>query len=59
LKSLVYGLVISHVACACGCRAEGGAKGVGETTTLAVVWSNMLILILNYMLSTLLFGGRV
>lgn len=59
LKSLVYGFVISIVACACGFRAEGGAKGVGETTTLAVVWSNMLILILNYMLSTLLFGGRV
>lgn len=59
IKSLVFGFVIAIVACACGFRAQGGAKGVGETTTLAVVWSNMFILILNYMLSTVLFGGRV
>lgn len=59
IKSVVFGCVVSIVACACGFRAEGGAKGVGETTTLAVVWSNMLILVLNYILSTILFGGKV
>ena len=59
IKSVVFGFVVSIVACACGFRAQGGAKGVGETTTLAVVWSNMLILVLNYILSTILFGGKV
>ncbi len=57
LKAAVFGIIISTTACAEGFRARNGAIGVGEATTRAVVWSNMLILTFNYILSTLLFGG--
>jgi phospholipid/cholesterol/gamma-HCH transport system permease protein len=57
LKAAVFGIVISTTACAEGFRAGNGAIGVGEATTRAVVWSNMLILTFNYILSTILFGG--
>ncbi len=57
LKALVFGLIIATVACSEGFRAGNGAKGVGEATTRAVVWGDMLILTFNYFLSTFLFGG--
>lgn len=57
LKAAVFGIIISTTACAEGFRAGNGAIGVGEATTRAVVWSNMLILTFNYILSTVLFGG--
>jgi phospholipid/cholesterol/gamma-HCH transport system permease protein len=57
LKAAMFGVIIATTACAEGFRAENGAIGVGEATTRAVVWSNMLILTFNYILSTLLFGG--
>lgn len=57
LKAAVFGLLITISACGQGFMAEQGARGVGSATTRAVVWGNMLILIFNYILSTLLFGG--
>jgi len=57
LKAAVFGLLISISACGQGFMAGQGARGVGTATTKAVVWGNMLILIFNYILSTLLFGG--
>jgi phospholipid/cholesterol/gamma-HCH transport system permease protein len=57
LKALVFGALISISACSQGFMTEQGAKGVGVATTRAVVWGNMLILIFNYILSALLFGG--
>jgi len=57
LKALVFGLLITVSACSQGFAAEKGARGVGSATTRAVVWGNMLILVFNYILSTLLFGG--
>ncbi len=55
-KAAVFGLIIGIVACAKGFNTEGGARGVGKTTTSSVVWSNMLILVANYFLSTILYG---
>lgn len=57
LKAAVFGLLISISACGQGFMAGRGASGVGAATTKAVVWGNMLILIFNYILSTVLFGG--
>jgi phospholipid/cholesterol/gamma-HCH transport system permease protein len=58
LKAAVFGAIISITACSEGFRAEQGARGVGSATTSAVIWGNMLILVVNYILSALLFGGR-
>src|SRR5512147_74026 len=55
VKSLVFGAVVGLIGCYKGFNTEGGAEGVGKATTGAVVVSCMLILILDYFLSALLW----
>jgi len=55
IKSLVFGAVIGLIGCYKGFNTEGGAEGVGKATTGAVVVSCMLILVLDYFLSALLW----
>ena len=45
LKAVCFGGTIALVSCSCGYFAKGGAKGVGEATTKAVVWSFVAIVI--------------
>ena len=42
--------------CTAGLRAAGGAVGVGQAATRAVVSSCVLILIGDYILTTLIYG---
>ncbi len=55
IKALVFGAVVGLIGCYKGFHTEGGAEGVGKATTGAVVVSCMLILILDYFLSALLW----
>jgi len=55
IKSLVFGAVVGLIGCYKGFTTEGGAEGVGKATTGAVVVSCMLILVLDYFLSALLW----
>ena len=55
IKALVFGAVIGLIGCYKGFNTVGGAEGVGKATTGAVVISCMLILILDYFLSALLW----
>lgn len=55
VKALVFGAVVGLIGSYKGFNAEGGAEGVGKATTGAVVVSCMLILILDYFLSALLW----
>jgi phospholipid/cholesterol/gamma-HCH transport system permease protein len=55
LKTVVFGMVISIIACYRGLNAKGGAKGVGDATTSSVVTSLISLFILNYFLSILFF----
>ncbi|KAL8517606.1 hypothetical protein ACS0TY_015745 [Phlomoides rotata] len=57
LKSGVFGLIISVVSCAWGVTTLGGAKGVGESTTSAVVISLVGIFIADFVLSYCFFQG--
>ena len=52
IKACVFGFLISAISCAQGFNASGGAKGVGEATTRAVVESAVAILIANYVLTS-------
>ena len=45
LKALFFGGTIALISCSCGYYAKGGAKGVGEATNKAVVWSFVAIVI--------------
>ncbi len=55
VKGGVFGFVITIMGCYNGFNARGGAQGVGNAVTTAVVSSSILILILNYVLSELFF----
>uniref|UniRef100_A0A6M2F7S1 Uncharacterized protein n=1 Tax=Populus davidiana TaxID=266767 RepID=A0A6M2F7S1_9ROSI len=57
IKSGVFGAIISIVSCAWGVTTMGGAKGVGETTTSAVVISLVGIFIADFALSYCFFQG--
>jgi phospholipid/cholesterol/gamma-HCH transport system permease protein len=50
-KATVFGFILSSVACYRGFYARGGAKGVGEATTQAVVTSLLTILIVDFFIS--------
>jgi phospholipid/cholesterol/gamma-HCH transport system permease protein len=52
IKAIVFGFLIAAISCSQGYHASGGAKGVGEATTLAVVQSAVVILIANYLLTS-------
>lgn len=54
IKSGVFGFLICAISCNQGYHAAGGAKGVGEATTRAVVQSAVAILVANYVLTMIL-----
>lgn len=58
-KALVFGLLISLVACQQGLRTRGGATGVGRSTTRAVVLCVVLIFVSDFFLAQLMTGRDV
>ena len=59
MKAVVFGFLISWVGTYMGYKAEDGAKGVGKATTKAVVVGSILILIVNYMLTSFLINTGI
>ena len=55
IKAFVFGGIIGWMGCYHGFRTEGGAEGVGQATTRAVVSSCVLVLINDYVLAHVLF----
>jgi phospholipid/cholesterol/gamma-HCH transport system permease protein len=55
IKTGVFGLIISLVACQQGMRTKNGAVGVGGATTNTVVISMVLIYMANYFLASALY----
>jgi phospholipid/cholesterol/gamma-HCH transport system permease protein len=54
IKGAVFGLTVMLIACYKGYNASGGAKGVGQATTQAMVTSALAIFILDYFVGVLL-----
>jgi phospholipid/cholesterol/gamma-HCH transport system permease protein len=50
IKGLVFGIIVSVMACTFGLRTKGGAEGVAVSTTASVVWSFVLIIIFDYII---------
>jgi phospholipid/cholesterol/gamma-HCH transport system permease protein len=59
LKSVVFGLVISTIGCAEGYYSPMGARGVANATTRSVVFSSVLVLILDYVMTALMFKPNI
>lgn len=53
VKAGVFGLVVMLIACYRGYYATGGAKGVGQATTQAMVSSAVSVFVLDYLLGLL------
>ena len=56
IKAAVFGLIISLMGCYHGYQSGRGAAGVGRATTNAVVSASILILFMNYALTSILFS---
>ncbi len=55
IKAFFFGMVIAGISTYMGMRTKGGARGVGETSTLAVVFSSITIMIADYILTPFIF----
>jgi len=55
LKTTVFGAIVALSGSHFGFQAKGGAEGVGEATTQAVVTSVVLILIFDFIMALLVF----
>lgn len=56
-KALCFGILIAVVGCNWGLTTTGGAKGVGQSTTTAVVTALLIIFVSNFFLSWVMFQG--
>jgi phospholipid/cholesterol/gamma-HCH transport system permease protein len=57
IKASVFGAVIAIVGSSWGLTTRGGAKGVGQSTTAAVVTALLSVFVVNFFLSLLMFQG--
>jgi phospholipid/cholesterol/gamma-HCH transport system permease protein len=57
IKACCFGILIAVIGCSWGLTTTGGAKGVGQSTTTAVVTALLIIFISNFFLSWIMFQG--
>jgi len=56
VKAAVFGFIVALMGCYQGYHSRGGAEGVGQATTYAVVSASILILLSNYFLTQAFFA---
>ncbi|HOD53498.1 MAG TPA: ABC transporter permease [Candidatus Cloacimonadota bacterium] len=56
-KAVCFGWTITSIACFTGMNTQNGAEGVGRVTTDTVVYSSIGILMMDFIVAKLLFGG--
>ena len=54
VKPFCFSFVIAFISCYAGFTAEGGTKGVGRATTNSVMFSSIVILIVNFLITKFL-----
>jgi phospholipid/cholesterol/gamma-HCH transport system permease protein len=57
IKTIVFGVIVALIGCREGLQTEGGAVGVGQSTTRSVVLSIVLVFAANFILSFILFNS--
>lgn len=55
-KAFFFGLIITVISCYNGFHCSNGSQGVGRATTQTIVQSSVMILIINYIITTLYFA---
>src|SRR5882762_5421721 len=56
VKAAVFGFIVALLGCYHGFNSKGGAQGVGQATTNAVVSASILILAANYLMTSIFFN---
>lgn len=56
VKPLFFGFIIATIGCYFGISTRGGTQGVGRSTTQAVVYSSVLIIASDFIISRLTIG---
>jgi len=56
IKTLIFAFIIATIPAFHGFYMKGGALEVGKASTTAFVWTSVMIIILNYILTQLLLG---
>jgi phospholipid/cholesterol/gamma-HCH transport system permease protein len=55
IKPFIFGYLIACISCYTGLATRGGARGLRQATTTAVVLSTIIIIVTDFMLTRLLF----
>jgi len=50
LKGVAFGMIVATISCTFGFRTRGGAEGIAISTTAAVVWSFVLIIVVDFLI---------
>jgi len=58
VKPVVFGFIIGMVGCFFGLRTKGGTRGVGESTTKAVVAASIMVIVADFFLSKIILELR-
>jgi phospholipid/cholesterol/gamma-HCH transport system permease protein len=56
VKSIVFAYILTTVSCYQGYFVKGGSIELGQASTRAVVYSDILILLADYLIAVLLTG---
>jgi phospholipid/cholesterol/gamma-HCH transport system permease protein len=56
VKPLFFGFIIASIGCYYGISTRGGTQGVGRSTTQAVVTASVLILVVDFFVTKLIFA---
>ena len=55
IKAAVFGLIVSLIGCYMGINTKGGSRGVGVSTTNAVVLASISVFVADYFLSAFMY----
>jgi phospholipid/cholesterol/gamma-HCH transport system permease protein len=58
-KSMVFGMIISLIACYQGLTTKGGAAGVGKSTTKSVVISFILVILADVVITAMFYFAKI
>jgi phospholipid/cholesterol/gamma-HCH transport system permease protein len=56
IKPVIFGFIIATIGCSFGMSTRGGTQGVGRSTTQAVVYSSVLIIASDFVISRMMIG---
>jgi len=56
IKPIFFGFIIASIGCYFGMKTRGGTQGVGRATTQAVVYSSVMIIVVDFLISRTMIG---